>query len=110
MIYYDQTLKDNERCWNKKTRTKWHVKGDRNTQFSYIIGKIRLATKRISYLTIGDEVIIDTYEIVNQYVVHFNFIFNVDSNHYNNGLIDEVIPNIVDDQMSVILTSICTLI
>lgn len=59
----------------------------------------------MSSLTIGDEVITNSYEIENKFIDYFNSIFRVDNNCYNNGLIEDVIPNIVNDQMNSMLTS-----
>lgn len=62
----------------------------------------------MSSLTNGDEVIIDSAEIKNQFVTHINFIFNVDSNYFDNRLIEDVVSNVVDDQVNIMHISIHT--
>lgn len=62
----------------------------------------------MSSLTNGDEVIIDSAKIKNQFVTHINFIFNVDSNYFDNRLIEDLISNVVDNQMNIMHISIPT--
>ncbi|KAF1892528.1 hypothetical protein Lal_00010994 [Lupinus albus] len=54
-----------DELWREKSRIKWHTKGDRNTIFFHKIAKIRYATKSVTMLRDGEDILTDQSAIAN---------------------------------------------
>jgi hypothetical protein len=54
-----KALSSQEELWREKARDQRFVSGDRNTAYFHRVSKIRAATKSISFLQDGDNVITD---------------------------------------------------
>ena len=52
-----KALNVQEQLWKEKARNQQFVSGDRNTAYFHSVSKIRAATKSISFLQDGDNVI-----------------------------------------------------
>ncbi|MCI29483.1 RNA-directed DNA polymerase (Reverse transcriptase), partial [Trifolium medium] len=105
----DKTLKLEEEFWREKARVKWLADGDRNTAYFHKIAKIRHVTKNISVLRHGDDLLTDPDAIENHVVSYYNSIFNTDNNCLDNGLVDKVIPNMLNEAMNDMLTKLPSL-
>ncbi|CAK8535930.1 unnamed protein product [Lathyrus sativus] len=72
-----------EECfWKAKSRTIWHLKGDRNTTFFHRVSKIKSKLKPISMFKHGDA---------------------------DMSMVDDTIPRLVDDNMNVVLSQLPSL-
>lgn len=92
-----KALNYQEQLWKEKARDQNFVHGDRNTAYFHRVSKIRAATKTISFLQDGDNVITDPTAIELHILSYFQDIFSVDNNCAQNSLIDETIPSLVSD-------------
>jgi hypothetical protein len=86
-----------EQLWKEKARDQNFVNGDRNTTYFHRVAKIREATKSISFLQDGNNVLTDSAEIELHALSYFQAIFSMDNNCVQNTLVDEVIPTLVTD-------------
>jgi hypothetical protein len=82
----------------------WHCDGDRNISFFHRTEKIKQAYKKIYSIRVNDEVITDQSHIANQMVSHFTNLFTSNNSVHDNGLIEEVIPTTVTDNINNLLT------
>jgi len=92
-----KALNFQEQLWKEKARDQNFVNGDRNTAYFHRVFKIRAATKSISFLQDGDNVITDPTEIEMHVLSYFQAIFSMDNNCALNTLVDETIPSLVTD-------------
>jgi hypothetical protein len=103
-IDLDLALQIENAFWQEKAKVKWSLEGDRNTSYFHRISKIKSTTKMITSLKIGNELISNPDDLANHVVHHFSNFFG--SNHVlqDNNLIEEVIPNLLNDDLNRLLT------
>jgi hypothetical protein len=107
-INLENALFMEELFWHEKSKVKWHCEGDRNTAYFHKIAKIRRATNQITSLRNG-EVFLNRPDDVNAHIVnHFTSLFNSQDPDIDNGLVDEVIPNLITDRVNSMLTRMPT--
>lgn len=82
-----KALNFQEQLWREKARDKNFTCGDRNTAYFHRVSKIRAATKSISILQDGDDVLTDPTEIERHIVSYFQAIFNTANNCTQNTLL-----------------------
>jgi hypothetical protein len=104
----ENALHMEELFWHEKSKVKWHCDGDRNTAYFHKIAKIRRATNQISSLRNG-EISLNSPDEVNAHIVnHFTTLFNAQTDNNDNGMVDEVIPNLITDRVNNMLTRLPT--
>ncbi|CAJ2645555.1 unnamed protein product [Trifolium pratense] len=103
-LEYAKALHFEEDFWREKARIKWHTDGDRNTQYFHQLAKVRYATKLISSLRNGDDLITNASDIESHVVNYFKDIFSSPNMCLDNGIIDQVIPNLITDDQNISLT------
>jgi len=86
-----------EQLWREKARDQHFISGDRNTAYFHRISKIRAATKSISFLQDGDNVITDSTALESHILNYFQAIFGRENNCMLNTLVDETIPSLVTE-------------
>jgi hypothetical protein len=103
-IDLDLALQIENAFWQEKAKVKWSFERDRNTSYFHRISKIKSTTKMITSLKIGNELISNPDDLANHVVHHFSKLFG--SNHVlqDNNLIEEVIPNLLNDDLNRLLT------
>jgi len=100
-----KALNVQEHFWKEKARNQQFVKGDRNTAYFHRVSQIRAATKPISFLQDGDNVIFGSTDIESHILSYFQAIFSMDNNCTHNTLMDETIPSLVSDAENQMLMS-----
>ncbi|MCH90331.1 RNA-directed DNA polymerase (Reverse transcriptase), partial [Trifolium medium] len=93
-----------EAFWKEKANVKWHSEGDKNTAFFHKTAKIKQAYKKISTLRVNDMVLTDQDLISHHVVSHFQALFSGSNAAVDNGLVEEVIPNLLNDGINNLLT------
>ncbi|XP_045810732.1 uncharacterized protein LOC123905142 [Trifolium pratense] len=78
-----------EAFWKEKAKIKWSLEGDRNTKFFHRVAKINAATNKIIFMRNGDNFLTDPDAI---------------ADHVDDGIIDEVILNLVNSETNNMLT------
>ncbi|XP_058784648.1 uncharacterized protein LOC131659478 [Vicia villosa] len=102
----EKALMFEEEFWKEKASIKWHTDGDRNTQFFHTFAKIRRKKNLVSSLNLNDSVITDHAMIESHLINHFTNIFNQNVDMQDNGLIEKVIPKVVNDNTNAMLVAI----
>ena len=92
-----KALNFQEQIWKEKARDQNFICGDRNTAYIHRVSKIRAATKSISFLQDGENVLTDPVAIEQHIISYFQAIFSMDNNCIQNTLIDETIPLLVSE-------------
>jgi hypothetical protein len=100
----ETVLNMEEAYWHEKSRVKWHTDSDRNTEFFHRTSKIKQAYKKLSSIRIDDVVTTDPSLIYNHVVNHLHSLFANDDAVFDNGLIEEVIPTLLSDDINSMLT------
>ncbi|PNX96059.1 ribonuclease H [Trifolium pratense] len=100
----EKVLDMEEAFWHEKSRIKWHSEGDRNTTFFHKSAKIKQAYKKISSIRVDDVVLTEPAQIASHVVNHFQNLFTGSNNVHDNGLIEDVIPRLVNDNVNNLLT------
>ncbi|XP_039690616.1 uncharacterized protein [Medicago truncatula] len=90
-----KALNVQEELWKEKARHHQFLSGDHNTAYFHKVSKIRAATKSISLLQDGDNVITDPTAIELHILSYFQEIFSMDNNCAHNTMVDETIPSLV---------------
>jgi len=90
--------------WSEKARIKWHSDGDRNTAYFHRSAKIKQAYKKISTLRVDDTLITDQEQIAEHVISHFTNLFSNENVVNDNGIIEEVIPPLVTENINRLLT------
>ncbi|CAJ2645220.1 unnamed protein product [Trifolium pratense] len=103
-VELEAVLNMEEAYWHEKARVKWHNEGDRNTAFFHRTCKIKQAYKRISAIRIDDVITTEPDLITSHVVNHFQNLFTCDNAILDNGLIEEVIPELVTIDINSMLT------
>jgi len=90
-----------EECfWKEKANVKWHIEGDRNTNFFHNIAK----TNKITYIKDGEQLITKPEQIKHNFTNHFMNLFCFSYVLQDNSLIEDEIPNLVTDSINNMLT------
>ncbi|XP_058756625.1 uncharacterized protein LOC131629842 [Vicia villosa] len=100
----EMALNVEEEFWKEKTRLNWLVDGDRNTRFFHQYAKIRRKIKVISALRIREDLITDNDILENHIESHFANLFNSRVVLQDNGMIQGIIPSMVDAKTNDLLT------
>jgi len=79
-----------------KAKVKWNFEGDMNTNFFHKTKKSNGPTKLITSIIDGNDVIIDLAAIFDHVLHNFTNLCSCNNFFINNGLIKEVIPNLVN--------------
>ncbi|XP_019435878.1 PREDICTED: uncharacterized protein LOC109342329 [Lupinus angustifolius] len=95
-----------EEFWKEKARINWHSKGDRNTSYFHKIARIRHATKAMTLLRNGDQLLLDQSDIASHVLQYFTDLYASQNSTMPNALIHFVIPNLVCREDNVMLTKI----
>jgi hypothetical protein len=103
-VELERVLNMEEAYWHEKARVKWHNDGDRNTNFFHRTAKIKQAYKKITALRIDDVITTEPDLIASHVVNHFQNLFTSDNEVVDNGLIEEVIPALVTEDINNLLT------
>lgn len=74
-IEYQKALDIEEAFWQEKSKTTWHLEGDRNTSYFHRITKIKQATKLITSLRDCNHIINDPEQIAFHTTNHFQNLF-----------------------------------
>ncbi|XP_058761335.1 uncharacterized protein LOC131634725 [Vicia villosa] len=93
-----------EEFWKEKANIKWHCEGDRSNKFFHTYAKIRRKNSLIASLNVNDTVTTDQNIIESHLVNHFSNLFNQDVLLQDTGLIQRVIPCLVNDNTNAMLT------
>ena len=103
----DEALHRQETFWQEKARVGWHLNGDRNTKYFHRVTKIKNKTKIISNIRNNDEIISDPMRMTEHIVSYYKSLF-FSSNFVlqDQGLVDEVIPQMIDDTTNNLLIMI----
>jgi hypothetical protein len=102
----DKALDRQHEFWKEKARINWHLEGDRNTTYFHRLAKIKNTNKLISSLKHNNEVISDHNRIADHVVNHFKTVFSTNTVLQDHLLVEEVIPNLVNDTVNDLLTMI----
>jgi len=103
-INLENALNLEETFWKEKAKVKWHIEGDRNTAYFHRLAKIKQASSLITNMRNGDVMLNEPEEVSAHIVNHFTDLFTQNSNTINNGMVEEVIPNLITDRINRILT------
>jgi hypothetical protein len=99
-IDLENVLNMDEIFWKEKAKVKWHCDGERNTAYFHRLAKIRNTTNLITSLKHGESTLTDPNDISAHVVDHFSNLFNHNSNVTDNGIIEEVIHNLLTDRIN----------
>lgn len=100
----NQALNLEEIFQKDKAKIKWHDGGDRNTKFFPMMVKVKNATMLIYYLKVENHVVTNNDQIVRHVVGYYKNLCNDYSIFQDFNLVDEVIPNLINDQTNALLT------
>ncbi|XP_058763566.1 uncharacterized protein LOC131637017 [Vicia villosa] len=95
---FEKALNMEEELWREKARIKWHLQGDRNTNYFHTYAKIKRKTKMIYSLLIDGKIETNHILLEKHIESHFKELFNYDFRGQAFDLIDRVIPKLVNDQ------------
>ncbi|XP_019447267.1 PREDICTED: uncharacterized protein LOC109350493 [Lupinus angustifolius] len=93
-----------EAFWKEKSRLRWHQSEDRNTIFFHKVTNIRQATKSMTLLKDGDNILTEPQEIANHVLSDYYGLYACPNNTSPNNLIQFVIPNMVSEENNLMLT------
>ncbi|KAF1862973.1 hypothetical protein Lal_00018817 [Lupinus albus] len=77
-----------------KAKIKWQTDGDRNTRFFHKVTKIRQASKSLSSLRDGDNILVNQNEIAQHVLNYFMEVYASPNDVRSNHLIQAVIPSL----------------
>lgn len=101
-----QALNFEEEFWREKSRFNWHCAGDRNTGFFHRVTKLRHASKTMTLLKNGND-ILENHEEIAQHVLHyFSTLYATSNDCQQNDLIDKVVPLSVSQEDNALLTKL----
>lgn len=83
--------------WTEKARLQWHISGNRNINFFHRMAKIKRSRSIIATLKVGDNSITDPGEMANLAVDYFTNIFCFVGPLQDCYMMDDAIPNPMDD-------------
>lgn len=64
-----------EAFWKQKSKVDWFIHGDRNTAYFHKVAKIRSASKQMSMLKQGDQVLVDRQQIENHVIDFYTSLY-----------------------------------
>jgi hypothetical protein len=103
LVNLENALFMEELFWHEKAKVQWHCDGDRNTAYFHKIAKIKRACNQITSIRNG-EISLNRPDDVNAHIVnHFTSLFNSQQPDNDNGLVEEVIPNLITDRINSML-------
>jgi len=105
----DKALERQECFWQEKAKVSWHLEGDRNTAFFHRITKIKNKTKLIATMRDGENLITERQDISDHVVSYFKNLFCTNPILQDQSLVEEVIPNLVGENVNVMLTMLPTM-
>jgi len=108
-INLESALQKEECFWREKANVKWHLEGDRNTNFFHRTAKIKAKTNKITSIKDGEQLLSDPEQIKTHITNHFMNLFCFSSVLQDDSLVDEVIPNLVTDPINTMLTMLPSL-
>ncbi|GAU35456.1 hypothetical protein TSUD_364120 [Trifolium subterraneum] len=100
----DKALIKQELFWKEKSSTNWHIDGDRNTAYFHIMAKTKNATKLISSLKNGNDVLTKPSQIADHVVNYYKNLFRTNPILQDSLLVEEVIPSLISDNVNTLLT------
>ncbi|PNX83757.1 ribonuclease H, partial [Trifolium pratense] len=100
----DKALERQEEFWREKARINWHLKGDRNTAYFHRLAKIKNTSKLISSLKHNNEIISDPTLLADHVVSYYKNVFCTNSFLQDQSLVEEVIPNLINEEVNTLLT------
>jgi len=103
-LQLDDALNKQHIFWQEKARVNWHLEGDRNTKFFHRVTKIKNKTKLISSIRDENDIISDPNLVANHIVSYYKNLFSSNFVLQEPLLVDEVIPNLLDDNINNLLT------
>jgi mannosylglycoprotein endo-beta-mannosidase len=105
----DDALQRQNWFWQEKAKVNWHIDGDRNTSYFHRLAKIKNATKAMSTIKVGDNLVTDPNLIANHVLQYYQNLFCTNSHILQDEvLVDDVIPSVIDDRLNNLLTMIHT--
>jgi len=109
-VSLDEALLKQETLCQEKAKIRWHVNGDRNTCYFHRVTKIKNKTKVISSIRNDEDIITDPVRI-SEHVVNYYKILFFSSNIVlqDSLLVEEAMPNLIDDSTNNLLTMLPTL-
>lgn len=96
----DLALNKEETFWFEKSKVKWNMEGDRNTAYFHRVTKIKNTTKLITLLRDGEHTLTDPNQIANHAVNYFKNVFCTNNVLQDHALVEEAIPNLIDDNVN----------
>lgn len=105
-IELNKSLHFQEEYWKEKSRISWHCHGDRNTAFFHRTTKIKHAVNKIPMLKNGSTILEKSEDIENHILDFYKDLFSTDNNCRDNGLVEEVIQPMVNDEDNSMLTKV----
>jgi len=105
-VQLQDALKKQNLFWQEKAKVNWHVDGDRNTNYFHRITKIKNKTKLISHIRNNDELITEQPLIAEHIVSYYKCLFSTNTVLKDNSLVEEVIPDLIDESINTLLTNI----
>ncbi|XP_058734231.1 uncharacterized protein LOC131605962 [Vicia villosa] len=105
---YNKALDFEEQFWKENARINWCTDGDRNTKFFHRYAAIKRSPNTINAITINDVVHTNMDTIEKHFLDHFHQLFNKNVVLQDNGLVEETIPNLINEDTNKTLTSIPT--
>ena len=92
--------------WKDKSRVRWHMGGDRCTEFFHRYTRLKLATKGIPALQHEGSLLTTQEAIEGKVISYFSDLYSSPNVCTPNSLIQEVIPNLVSHSDNGFLTAI----
>ncbi|CAL0326169.1 unnamed protein product [Lupinus luteus] len=99
-------LKLEEEFWREKSRINWHLKGDRNTKYFQRIAKIKHATKSLTFLREGDNILLSQHQISSHVLSYFTNLYASNNVISQSNCINSAIPNLVSQMDNNLISSI----
>lgn len=84
------------------------MEGDRNTSYFHRLSQIKNKTKLITSLRVDENLLTDTNQISEHIVNYFENLFCTNPILQDSLLVEEVIPNLIDDNTNNLLTMLPT--
>lgn len=104
-----KAFSDEEYFWKQKARIDWFSQGDRNTAYFHRIAKIRSASKQMTLLKHGDQVLVDRQQIEQHVLDFYTSLYTSENSFSSNDWISKVIPSLVSSEDNIMLTALHSL-
>lgn len=103
-INLENALNKEEAFWQERARSKWHVEGDRNTNYFHRLANIKTKTKPITAIKVDDNIVDDPEQIAILFKNHFQNLFSSNIVLQVDSLVEDVIPTLISDYTNNLLT------